>query len=339
MYDDRVQFAVDLAFQYALFVAQGVTIWLLVVLGFAWVLRLSRKNRGRRGAHLEVVSLNERFERQALSLAKACLSKSDYKNRKRRFKELKSELKKRPRTFVLDFKGDLKASGAQRLAAEVSGILNLADPQDEVLVKIESPGGAVAGYGLAASQLKRLRDKGLKLTAAVDQVAASGGYLMASVADHILAAPFAVVGSIGVVASLPNFKRLLDAKQIDFEQVTAGEHKRSLSLFGENTEKGRAKVQEEVDAAHQLFKDWVLQGRPQIKLEQVATGEWWHAGAALELGLVDELGTSDEYLRRQAATRQLLALQLIQPKAAGKGFSRWASLGAALFKENETPNW
>lgn len=330
MYDDRLQFAVDLALQYALFLAQGTTILALFLVGLGLALWLLRKNRAPRGARIEAQSLNQLYHRRALGLAKACLPGAEYKRRKKEFKAARAQLKDRPRLFVLEFKGDLKASGAERLAQEVDAILALAGSEDEVLVKIESPGGAVAGYGLAASQLKRLKDAGLQLTAAVDQVAASGGYLMASVAQTILAAPFAVVGSIGVVASLPNFRRWLQDKKVDFEQITAGEYKRTLSLFGENTDKGREKMQEEVDAAHRMFKDWVAQGRPGAKLEEIATGEWWHAQAALELGLVDRLGTSDEYLQNQAQTRQLVSLKAVLPKDRKLKLSPFGDLIAAL---------
>ena len=108
-------------------------------------------------------------------------------------------------------------------------------------------------YGLAASQMQRIRDKKLKLTVCVDKVAASGGYMMAVVADKIIAAPFAVLGSIGVLAQVPNFHRLLKKHDVDFEMLTAGKYKRTLTMFGENTDKGREKFQEDIEDTHVLF--------------------------------------------------------------------------------------
>jgi len=202
----------------------------------------------------------------------------------------------RPRAFVLDFDGNLRASAVTGLREEVTAVLAVARPGDEVIVRLKSPGGLVHAYGLAASQLERVRAKGVKLTAAVDLVAASGGYMMACVADHIVAAPFAVVGSIGVVAGIPNVHRLMKKHDVDYELLTAGEYKRTLTVFGENTEAGREKFQRELDETHALFKDWVGRYRPQLDLAKVATGEHWYGTQALALGLVDQLATSDDYL-------------------------------------------
>ena len=199
--------------------------------------------------------------------------------------------------FVLEFDGDVRASAAEALAEEITAILTMADPkQDEVVVKIESPGGVVHGYGLAASQLDRIKRKGIKLVVSIDKVAASGGYLMAVIADKILASPFAVVGSIGVVAQLPNFHRLLKKHDVDVELHTAGEFKRTLTVFGQNTDKGREKFREELEDVHVLFKDFIAEHRPQVDLAEVATGEHWFGTRALQHNLVDQLITSDEYL-------------------------------------------
>ncbi|HAS99951.1 MAG TPA: protease SohB, partial [Pantoea agglomerans] len=185
------------------------------------------------------------------------------------------------------------------LREEISAVLAVKQPGDEVLLRLESPGGVVHGYGLAASQLQRLRDQGLRITAAVDKVAASGGYMMACVADRIVAAPFSIIGSIGVVAQIPNFNRLLKRNDIDIELHTAGQYKRTLTLFGENTEEGREKFQEDLDETHLLFKQFVHQMRPSLDIDQVATGEHWYGRQALDLGLVDEIGTSDDLIIRQ----------------------------------------
>ncbi|MFW0065456.1 MAG: protease SohB, partial [Coxiella endosymbiont of Dermacentor silvarum] len=200
------------------------------------------------------------------------------------------------RIFVLDFNGDIHASSVEKLREEVTALLIVANKEDEVLIRLESSGGMVHSYGLAASQLQRIKEADIKLLVAIDKMAASGGYLMACVADWIIAAPFAIVGSIGVLAQLPNFHRYLQKKSIDFEQITAGEHKRTLTLFGENTEEGRAKMRQEVEEIHTLFKNFIKEHRKVVDIEQVATGKHWCASQAIHLKLVDELKTSDAYL-------------------------------------------
>jgi serine protease SohB len=198
-------------------------------------------------------------------------------------KEKKADTRARPRVFVIHFRGDIKATAVASLREEVTAVLTSATPADEVLVCLENAGGLVHEHGLAASQLLRIKEKKIPLIVAVDKVAASGGYLMACVANRIIAAPFAVVGSIGVLAQLPNFHRLLDKHGIDFEQVKAGEFKRTLTLFGKNTEKERAKLKEEIEDTHQLFKNFVSQHRPDLDMTRVATGEHWYGARALEL--------------------------------------------------------
>jgi serine protease SohB len=215
---------------------------------------------------------------------------------RRERKERGARPAERRRVFVIDFRGDIRATGVAALREEVSAVLSEAGAADEVLVRLENAGGLVHEHGLAASQLARVRDRGVPLTVAVDKVAASGGYLMASVADRILAAPFAVVGSIGVLAQVPNFHRLLERHGVDFEQVKAGQFKRTVTLFGETTEEDRAKLREQVEETQGLLKEFIRRYRPGLDLERVSTGEYWHGTQALELGLVDELTTSDDYM-------------------------------------------
>jgi serine protease SohB len=167
----------------------------------------------------------------------------------------------------------------------------------------------VHAYGLAAAQLARIRQRGIPLIVTVDKVAASGGYLMACIADKIFAAPFAIIGSIGVIVQLPNFHRLLKEKNIDFEQLTAGNYKRTLTLFGENTEAGREKLHQEIEEVHHLFKQLIHENRPQLDIEKVATGEHWLAKQAIEFKLVDELRTSDDYLLEQSNTANLFEVR------------------------------
>lgn len=215
----------------------------------------------------------------------------------------------RKRVFVVHFDGDIKASALSHLREEITAILQVADKNDEVVVCLESPGGMVANYGLAASQLARVRSAGVHLTIIVDKVAASGGYMMACVADRILAAPFAMLGSIGVVAQLPNFHRLLERNDVDFELFTAGEYKRTVTMFGENTQEGKEKFQSDLEEIHTLFQHFVSEYRPKLDIAKVATGEVWFGQRALDLSLIDELKTSDEYLTARAEQADLYQVE------------------------------
>ncbi|MGB1341181.1 MAG: protease SohB [Pseudomonadales bacterium] len=301
--------------EYGLFLAKVVT--LCAAFALVLVLMLSARQQKRSGekGQLLVKHVNEAFDQMTLSLNNAMLSedaqKQAEKDEKRRQKAArkaeKAALKKGDqaddesetdsrRVFVLDFNGDIEASAVENLREEVSAVLSVAGADDEVIVRLESAGGVVHGYGLAASQLKRIRERGVKLTVAVDKVAASGGYMMACIADQIIAAPFAVLGSIGVVAQIPNFNRLLKSQNIDVEMHTAGEYKRTLTMLGENTEAGREKFLEELEDVHELFKTFVAENRSKVDIAAVGTGEAWYGQRALERQLVDLLMTSDEYV-------------------------------------------
>ena len=286
--------------EYGLFLAKTATLVIAILVVVGGIVMLLRRGDGpaeSRG-RLEVRHLNETYDTMALTLKGATLSKKAFKQYQKaeKTREKQREKTERRRVFVLNFHGDIRAAAVTSLREEVTALLTTAQPEDEVVLRLESAGGLVHGYGLAAAQLLRIRDRQIKLTVAVDKVAASGGYMMACVADHILAAPFAIVGSIGVVAQLPNFNRLLKKHDIDFEQFTAGEFKRTVTLFGENNEQGRRKFQEEIEDTHELFKVFVSTHRPTVDLERAATGEHWFGTRALETRLVDELRTSDDYL-------------------------------------------
>jgi serine protease SohB len=289
----------DAFIDYGLFLAKTAT--LLIGIGLL-LLVLVRSRRGGRtdGDHLEVTDLNDRYRSMARQLKRASMPKKDFlkllKSDRKAEKKKKKGAEERGRVFVIDFQGDIKATEVASLREVVTGVLMAATEGDRVLVRLENAGGMVTDHGLAASQLMRVRDRGIHLTVSVDKVAASGGYLMAVVADRIIAAPFAVVGSIGVVAQLPNFHRVLERNGVDFELHTAGEYKRTLTLFGENTEEGRDKLREQLEDIHHLFKEFIREYRPGLDLARVATGEYWHGRQALDLGLIDELRTSDDYL-------------------------------------------
>lgn len=287
--------------EYGLFLAKAATVVAATLAVVAGVVALSGRAEARARERLQVRHLNRHYDDLALSLQSRMLPRKLFKRtlklrKKERKHKQQVEAEQRRKVFVLNFHGDIRASAVASLREEITSVLTVASAEDEVLVRLESAGGLVHAYGLAASQLARVKAKGVRLTVAVDKVAASGGYMMACVGDRVVAAPFAVVGSIGVVSQLPNFYRALKKHDVDFEQFTAGEYKRPLSLFAENTDKGREKMRQEVEELHQLFKDFVHEHRPALDLARVATGEYWHGVQALELGLVDELCTSDDYL-------------------------------------------
>lgn len=249
-------------------------------------------------AEIRVSHLNARVNEQRKKIAQTTASCLELLQLAQQLaKEAKIRRKNNQKIFVLDFKGDIQASAVENLREEITLILATAKAgRDRVVVRLESPGGMVHGYGLAAAQLVRLRDAGFHLTICVDKVAASGGYMMACIANEIITAPFAIVGSIGVVAQVPNFNRLLKEHNVDFELYTAGQYKRTVTMFGENTPEGKAKFEEELQQTHVLFKHFVEKYRPQLNVDKVATGEHWYGEDALDLNLVDKLQTSDEYL-------------------------------------------
>ena len=301
---------------YLLFLAKSLTVVALIGALVVMIGLLTR--RGRPQSRLKVKDIGARYDELALALRAEVLPKAAYKEALKAEKARKKELQAdgaaaRPRVFVLDFHGDLRASRVSGLREEVTAILSLATSDDEVVVRLENPGGTVNDQGLAASQLLRVRRRGVPLTVCVDTVAASGGYMMACVANRIVAAPFAVIGSIGVVTQVPNFYRLLDRVGVDVEQFTGGEFKRTVTMFGETTDADRAKLTEQIHETHDLFKDFVGEHRPQVDLGQVATGEYWLGTRALELNLVDELSTSDDYLLSARDRAELFEVEYAVP--------------------------
>jgi len=290
----------EFLFSYGLFIAKIITGLIALVFAIAIV---SGSRKKEEASSLKVTSLNDKYRELKDTVTQSILDKKEYKALlKEREKSAKKEKKSsrvsavRPKLFVLDFEGDIRASEVETMRDEITAVLSVAEPQDEVFMKLDNSGGVVHEHGLAASQLQRIKDAKLNFTVSVDKVAASGGYMMACVADKIIAAPFAIVGSIGVLAQLPNFNRLLDKVGVDWEQHTAGEYKRTVTMFGENSEKEREKLKLELQETHDLFRDFVSDNRAKLDIDKVSTGEHWYGKQALELNLVDELLTSDEYL-------------------------------------------
>ncbi len=290
----------EFLFSYGLFIAKVVTGLVALIFAMA-IIGGARKKED--GSSLKITNLNDKYNELRSTVQQSVMDKKAHKallksESKESKKEKKSAkvVKARPKLFVLDFEGDIRASEVETMREEVTALLSIAEPQDEVLMKLDNSGGVVHEHGLAASQLLRIKDANLNFTISVDKVAASGGYMMACVADKIVAAPFAILGSIGVLAQLPNFHRLLDKVGVDWEQHTAGEYKRTVTMFGENGEKEREKLKLELQETHVLFRDFVSENRSKLDIDKVSTGEHWYGKQALELNLVDELITSDEYL-------------------------------------------
>ncbi|PIJ56479.1 protease SohB [Erwinia aphidicola] len=330
----------DLLSYYGLFLAKTVTVVIAIVAIAVVIANLALRKRAHNG-QLKLTELGEKYsdmqDDMRLAKMKPHQQKQWHKEQKKKEKLTaktakqqaklgRPEEKAKSTLYVLDFKGSMDAGEVSSLREEVSAVMAVAAPGDEVLLRLESPGGVVHGYGLAASQLQRLRDKGIPLTVAVDKVAASGGYMMACVADRIVAAPFSIIGSIGVVAQIPNFNRLLKRNEIDVELHTAGEFKRTLTLFGENTEEGREKFREDLNETHLLFKQFVHQMRPTLDIDSVATGEHWYGTQALEKGLVDAIGTSDDLIIDRIEKHQVIGVRYARRKSMMDRFTNSATL-------------
>jgi serine protease SohB len=320
---------VDFLYDFGLFLAQALTLVAAILIVVVGVVAIGQRQRAEhREGHIEIRDLNEKYKHIGDTIRGAVTEPQQHKEAQKAEKKAEKAKQKaarkqaksgeaapsRKRLYVLNFDGDLRASATDNLREEISCVLPQIRDGDEILVRLESPGGLVHGYGLAASQLKRISDAGVPLTAAVDKVAASGGYMMACVAPRIIAAPFAVIGSIGVLAQLPNFHRLLKKHDIDFEMYTAGEYKRTLTIFGENTDKGREKFVEELEETHELFKQFVQENRPSVDVSEVATGEVWYGQRAKERGLVDEIQTSDAFVQERLEDWDVYEVRFVHKK-------------------------
>ncbi|MCG7578519.1 MULTISPECIES: protease SohB [unclassified Halomonas] len=314
------------------------TTLIMGAVGLLLIIVMRSKETGEHGLKLHVESLNDQRRARQRRLrvtttvqgARKKLIKAFRQEEKARQKAAKqghSGSSSQQNVWVLDFHGDIKASQAERFAQEVSAVIDVASGDDEVIVRLESAGGLVHAYGLAAAQLDRLREAGLTTTVCIDKVAASGGYMMACTASHIKAAPFAVIGSIGVVAQVPNIHRLLKRNDIDVELLTAGKYKRTLTVLGENTEEGREKFIDDLENTHRLFKEYVSRHRPEMDIDTLATGEIWYGSEALEQKLVDSIGTSEAYLVERIANAQVYRVKLEPPKTLSRKVGLAVSAG------------
>lgn len=349
----------ELFFDMGMFVFKAfiIVVAIVVVVGFIVSIRASKKSMVE--GSIELTNVSDQLEQQHEALLAGLLDKQEYKLWKKQRKQeekkkqpsakvsQKDAAKKKktaidanndfenPKVFIIDFEGDIKASQAHNLSREITAIVQLATSKDEVVLRLESAGGMVHGYGLASSQLQRLQEHSIPLTICVDKVAASGGYMMAAMATKIIAAPFAIVGSIGVIAQIPNFNKLLKNWQIDYEQHTSGKYKRTLTMLGANTAEGRKKFRQELDTTHGLFKDMVHKQRPKMNIAQVATGETWYGQQAVELKLIDEVMTSDEYLYKLSGSRPVYHIAY----KVKKTLSEKIGIGASAVVENTCLRW
>lgn len=317
----------EFIFDYGLFLAKTTTIVIALAAVVVFLVAMAGRKQGEKKDTIEIRKLNKKYEDMAMAMNISMLHKDGIKKylkeEKTKLKNVVKDIKsgaQRKRIYVLNFQGDIRASGVASLREEITAILTVAGENDEVFVRLESSGGVVHGYGLAASQLMRIRDKKIPLTVSVDKVAASGGYMMACVANRILAAPFAIIGSIGVIAQIPNFNKVLKKHDIEYDQFTAGEFKRTVTMFGENTDEAKAKFKEEIEDIHILFKDFIVHNRPGVDIASVSTGESWPGTRALERKLVDELKTSDDYLLESSKTADIFEIKYISKKSLSEKF-------------------
>lgn len=333
----------ELLTDYAGFMLKLVSIAIVVGVLLAMIAGSKSKSRG---GNLSLTKLNEGYDEMKAELDRQLLDKKALKDKaKAKKKQLKQDKKAhkhddavnaaKKRLYVLDFDGDIKASAVSTMREEITAVLSVARPEDEVVVRLESGGGVVHGYGLAASQLQRIKEANVPLTVCVDKVAASGGYMMACVADKIIAAPFAILGSIGVVAQIPNVHRLLDKNLIDVELHTAGKYKRTLTMLGENTDEGREKFRQDLEDTHGLFKRFVSGQRPDLDIETIANGDTWYGAEAIENKLVDEVMTSDAYLVAHYDKADVIQVTYRKPKGMAE------KLGLSFFSalEQKAVTW
>lgn len=314
--------------EYFLFTLKFSTIALISVMAVAILLtQLMQFKMKNSETVLKISSVNNVLEEHIKEVKKIVLNKDDYKayNKQEKKKQKAAKDKSLPKLYVLDFVGDINAKNANKLADSIDIILQTIDQEDQILVKIESGGGTVHNYGYASSQLQRLRDRNIPLTISIDKVAASGGYLMACTADQIIAAPFAIVGSIGVIAQIPNFNKALKKYDIDLEQHQAGSHKRTITMFGENTEVDRARFKEDLEQTHKLFKNYITNFRKELDIEKVSNGKYWYGTDALELKLVDQIKTSEDFIMDKINSHKIVKIEFKTPSNLSKKFSLLAN--------------
>jgi len=325
---------INFLLEYGLFLLKTITVifGLIIILGF-----IANAKKTKSYGSLKIKKLNDELDEYEDNIKKNTLNKIKYQKHLKAKKLIKKNRSDK-KIFILDFKGNIKASEVTSLREEISSIILAASKHDEVLIRLENAGGTVHEHGLAASQIKRLKKHKIKITISVDKVAASGGYMMACVANKIIAAPFAIVGSIGVLAQLPNFNRLLSRKGIDFEQQQAGDYKRTVTMFGKNTNSQRKKLKEQLEDIHELFKNFIKHERPNVDIKKVSTGEYWYGERAKNLRLIDEIMTSDEFILDKKDSYELIKVEYALPKSISDKISSVSSKIIKNILDNLTLN-
>lgn len=289
-----------------------ISVLICVIVPILLIKKISPADKRKKS--LKIENLKSQYNKYIQQFKQKTMNKKDFKKYLKNFNKDEKEKKDKPFLFVLSFTGDIMASQVKNLREEISLILEIAQSKDEVVILLESRGGSVSHYGLAANQLQRLRNHNIPLTVCVDKVAGSGGYLMACVGNKILSSPFAFIGSIGVLFGIPNVYDFLKKHDINYEEFTAGKFKKTVTPFGKITDEKREKLQEQLELVHNQFKNFVKQYRD-IDLEQTATGEAWLAEEALKKGLVDKLQCSDDYILEKFKTHNVYKVSLKSPKS------------------------
>lgn len=330
---------IDVLLQLLMFTVKAIVVVALILFLMGGLVSIFSRAKEKLKCRITIKNINHVHKEHNDELMHEILPRKQFKKfikKEKKDEKLKKDLDpdKIKNVYVLNFNGDIKASALTHFREEVTAVLGIAQPKDEIVVCLESGGGMVHAYGLAAAQLLRIREQKIPLTIIVDKIAASGGYMMACIADKLLAAPFSIIGSIGVIFQLPNFHRYLKDKNIDFEQVTAGNYKRTLTVFGQNTEEGRLKLRQEIDDIHHLFKNLIKEYRKDLDIERVSTGEHWLGKQALELKLVDGLTTSDDYIVQQSKNAHVYEINYVIRKSLSEKMHAGASMIAGLFKRS-----
>lgn len=254
----------------------------------------------------------------------------------------KSEGIVRKTAVLLSFNGDINATEVIEFGRAVSMIVQMKDLVSEVYIIINSGGGVVNGYGLLASEIERLHYSEIETYALIDQVAASGGYMAACVANHVVAAPFAYIGSIGVVSEMPNFNQILSDNGINIEQHTAGKSKRTVTPLGKITDEDRNEFKKKLERIHRSFINHVSHYRnindaDENKNSIIFSGDYWIAEETveLELGLVDEISTSQEFLLDKMKEYNIIEITFQENKTKKSKLSLLNSLTTLFSSANE----
>ena len=297
------------------FLVKSIIFVVMVLFLFGTIIGMSTILKAKAPSEIKVVNLSKRYEKN-LKKVNDTLGQ----------KYTPSPVAGDKKVFVLTFTGDVAASALEGLRKEISILLETASPDDEIIVCLESGGGFVHAYGLGSAELSRIKEAGIPLTIVVDKVAASGGYMMACVADTLIAAPFSIIGSIGVVAEFPNFSGWMSEHGITYEQYTAGKYKRTVSPFTKPTKEATKKTAEDLARTHKLFKDLVVTNRPEIGIDTIATGEIWYGQEALDLHLIDRVSTSDELIISRMSGATVYQLTYIPETKLTERFAEAASI-------------